>query len=317
MDGWFDSLILTCGVSVLHPVDLRTHSAAVVGSEVLNMLKLLLITLTFYEFIVHVDAFTCPKGQRVAKDGKSCDSCQDTTYQPEENRSQRCKACGNCDAVSGSVVKEKCTKTTNTKCQCRGEFVPYDPDSSTCKCDIGFGLQDKVCSKCEDGYFSTNINSPCIKWKECKSGVNINGTNKSDVVCNDESKSNTYVTTPLTTSKTVSLMTRLTSKRPHEGAKIQKMRTTTTTTTSAPRHPVTTEDKIQPSNTGNYIGSGMALLIVGIAILLILTLVTCKLHIIPCMEKQPAVKKNESCRRPVEESGDDSLSSLKLNPGEP
>ncbi|XP_051271948.1 tumor necrosis factor receptor superfamily member 4 [Dicentrarchus labrax] len=282
------------------------------------MLKLLLITLTFYELIVHVNAYNCPKGQRIAKDGKSCESCQDNTYQPEDNRSQRCKACTHCDEDSGSFVKKQCTKTTNTKCQCRGEFVPFDNDSSTCKCDTGFGLQGRVCSKCKDGYFNAGINLPCKKWKECKSGVNINGTNKSDVVCNDESKGNTYVTTPLMTSTTVSLMTRLTSKRPHEGAVTQKMRTTTTTTTttpSTPRHPATTEEKIQPFQPSN---AGMALLIVGIAILLILTLVTCKLHIAPCMEKQPAVKKNESlCRRPVEESGDDSLSYLKLNPGEP
>lgn len=43
---------------------------------------------------------------------------------------------------SGSVVVQHCTKTTNTKCKCRGEFVPSESDSSTCKCDIGYGLKN-------------------------------------------------------------------------------------------------------------------------------------------------------------------------------
>lgn len=47
----------------------------------------------------------------------------------------------------GSAVKEACTKETNTKCQCRGEFVPAESDSSTCKCEIGFGLKSEGMKK--------------------------------------------------------------------------------------------------------------------------------------------------------------------------
>ncbi|XP_070815820.1 tumor necrosis factor receptor superfamily member 4 [Chaetodon trifascialis] len=283
------------------------------------LLKLLLFTLTFYGFAVHLDAIICPKGQKVNRYGSGCEDCRRGSYQPVENDSKQCMVCRKCDAGSGSVVKEKCTKESDTKCECRGRFVPSDSDFSTCKCAIGFGLTLGECSECLDGYFSASIDSPCQKWKECKSaGVRVNGTKTSDVICNEESKSNAHVTTPTTSNKVVSLITRLISHRPHEGAQTQKMHTTTTTT-SAPGPTVTPKDKGQPfytSNAGNHIG--MVLLIFGIVGLLVLTAVTCRLHVAPYMERTPAVPQNESlCRRPVEESGNGSLSPLKPNPGEP
>ncbi|XP_070759272.1 tumor necrosis factor receptor superfamily member 4 [Enoplosus armatus] len=289
------------------------------------LLKLLILTLTFYELIVDLDAKSCPKGMRVSRDGNSCENCLDEFYQPEENHSKHCIPCTKCDRESGSDVEEKCTKEMNRKCRCRGEFVPSDSDSSTCKCDIGFGLNRAgslpECAKCETGYFSSSIDSTCRKWKECKSaGVNFTGSNTADAICN-ELKSNTYITTPPTSNK-MSLIVRLTSHRPHEGAHTQKLHTTTittTTTTSGPGHTITPKVPVQPfqpSNTGNHIG--MALLIFGIIGLLVLTAVTCKLHIASCVPIKPAVQTRESlCRRPVEESGNGSLSSLKLNPEEP
>ncbi|XP_044072324.1 tumor necrosis factor receptor superfamily member 5 isoform X2 [Siniperca chuatsi] len=252
------------------------------------LLKLLILTLTFYELIVDLDARTCPKGQRVTSGGDDCENCPDKYYQSEENDSKYCQPCTKCDEQSGSVVKEKCTKETDTKCQCRGDFVSRDTDSSTCKCDIGFGLKNGDCLKCEHGYFSTSINSNCQKWKDCKSaGVNITGTKTSDVICNDESRSfSSYVTTPPTSNKIVSLITHLTSHRPHEGTQTQKMHTTTTT--SAPGDRVIPNDKV-PSDTGNHIG--MALLIFGIVGLLVLTAVTCKLQISSCVPIKPAVQR--------------------------
>ncbi|XP_076610310.1 tumor necrosis factor receptor superfamily member 4 [Chaetodon auriga] len=284
------------------------------------LLKLLIFTLTFYGFVVHLDAITCPKGQKITRSGNGCEECLSGYYQPVESDSKQCMVCRRCDTASGSVIKEKCTKESDTKCECRGGFIPSDTDFSTCKCDIGFGLkrgESPECSECPNGYFSTSIDSPCQKWKECKSaGVSVNGTKTSDAICNEESKSNTFVTTPTTSNKVVSLITRLISHRPHEGAQTQKIHTTTTT--YAPGPTVTPKDKGQPSypsNTGNHIG--MVLLIFGIVGLLVLTAVTCRLHVAPYMERTPAVQKNESWRRPVEESGNGSLSPLKLSPGEP
>ncbi|XP_039655111.1 tumor necrosis factor receptor superfamily member 4 isoform X2 [Perca fluviatilis] len=299
------------------------------------LLKLLILTLTFYELIVDLDAKTCPKGQRqIYRRGNiNCESCPNEFYQPEENPSQYCKPCTRCETAKGSVVKENCTKVTNRKCQCRGKFVPSQSDSSICKCDIGFGLKDTgteiehciqyikemvfliihnfflpECLMCDHGYFSTQINSPCEKWRECKSGVKIPGTRTSDVICNPELNPNEI--TPPISNKNVSLITRLTTKHPLEGAQTQRMHSTTTTTTTTTTTAIPSRDPTQ--DTGNYIG--MALLIFGIIGLLVLTALTCKLHITP----QPAVlPKNDSlCRRPVEESGDGSLSSLKLYPGD-
>ncbi|XP_068451404.1 tumor necrosis factor receptor superfamily member 21 [Clinocottus analis] len=277
------------------------------------LFKLLVFTLTFYELIVDLDArTTCPKGQRVTK-GR-CESCPSETFQPEDNDYQICKACTKCDVESGSVVEKKCTKKTNTKCQCRGEFVPRESDSSTCKCDVGFGLNRDRCSKCEDGYFSSQINSGCQKWRECKCGVKKPGTRTTDVTCNVESQgcsdashsyiptpSNTYITNATTSNNMVSLITRLTSHHSHERAHTQKMHTIATTIAAAAGH------------TDANIVTGVTFLILGIIGLLLLTAVICKLHITP----QPIARKNDSlCRRPVEESGESSLSSLKLNPGE-
>ncbi|GLD64603.1 tumor necrosis factor receptor superfamily member 9-like protein [Lates japonicus] len=64
-------------------------------------------------------------------------------------------------------------------------------------------------------------------------------------------------------------------------------------------------------------GESMVLLMVGIVgLLLILTAVTCK-HFVPCVLRKPTVQMKDSCRRPVEESGDDSLCSVKLYSKEP
>uniref|UniRef100_G3PF43 Uncharacterized protein n=2 Tax=Gasterosteus aculeatus TaxID=69293 RepID=G3PF43_GASAC len=99
----------------------------------------------------------------------------------------------------------------------------------------------------------------------------------------------------------VSLIARLTSPHPHERAHTERIPTGTTTTMAAPGHTVT------------HIGTGLALVILGIIGLRVLTAVTCKLHVTP----QPAVPNNDSlCRRPVEESGESSLCSVKRNPGE-
>ncbi|XP_054473523.1 tumor necrosis factor receptor superfamily member 4 isoform X2 [Anoplopoma fimbria] len=270
------------------------------------LFKLLIVTLSFYD----LDALrTCPKGQRLNPKANGCDVCPNDAFQPEENDSQTCKVCTKCDGESGSDVKENCTKETNTKCQCREGFVPWESDSSSCKCEIGFELKHggRECVKCDDGYFSTRMTSPCQKWKECKCGVNTKGTSTSDVICNKELQgcsdtSNTYFTTPRTSTTKVSLITLLTSQHPRERVHTQRMHTTTTTTTTT---------KAASEHIPTHIG--MAFLILGIIGLLVLTAVTCKLHISP----QPAAPKNDSlCRRPVEESGEGSLASLKLNPGE-
>lgn len=223
-----------------------------------------------------------------------------------------CRVCTRCEEATGSEVVEVCTTTTNTKCRCRAGFVPRDTsDSSTCKCDPGFGLNNRACVKCEDGYFSRSTNSPCQKWKECKSaGVKINGTKTSDVICHEESKTNTHTTTDPTSKSVVSLISRVTSHRPHEGDQTQK--TLTTTTTSATGHSIT-PGKV-PSNKGNHFGVLIAFAIVAVVALLSLTF---KLYAHPHTREPSEQQKRESLCQPVMEIGDSSRSSFKLNPDEP
>ncbi|KAK5872588.1 hypothetical protein PBY51_013272 [Eleginops maclovinus] len=279
------------------------------------LLKLLIFTLTFYELIYDLDAQKCPSGQRINVRVRSresfCEPCPDGYFQPVENHSQYCKACTHCDHMKGSVLKVKCTKETDTECQCRGGFVRHD--SSTCRCKMGFELKHGECSECEDGFFSSHIGSQCQKWKECKSGVKLPGNKTSDVLCNMDS----YITAA-TTSNTVSVLTRITSHHSHEADKAKKSHPATNTNITTATSIITTSTKavdgppriIHPSDSISYFGAGMVLLIFGIVGLLVLTAATCKLHV----NLQPAVPKNESlCRSPVEESGDDSLSSLKPN----
>ncbi|XP_026163895.1 tumor necrosis factor receptor superfamily member 4 [Mastacembelus armatus] len=270
--------------------------------------KLLIFAFFFVELFVDSDAKKCPKGQRlyITQGRQVCQMCPDEFYQPEENYSQMCKPCTRCEENRGSVVRKQCTKETDTQCECRGQFVPWLGISSTCKCDIGFGLKDGVCAKCEDGYFTNQINIPCQKWRECKSGVNISGTSTSDVICN-EVKSNLDITTPY--------ITRSTSFRPQRKTPTQTTRTTTTTV-STRVNIITKKDADTIPSDGNH--TDVALLLFGIIGLLILTVVTCKLHITPCVKRKPTIQTRDSlCRRPVEESGDGSLSSLKLNALEP
>nr|XP_057908866.1 tumor necrosis factor receptor superfamily member 4 [Doryrhamphus excisus] len=210
---------------------------------------------------------------------------------------------------SGSEVKEKCTKETDTKCQCRGGFSPLESDSSTCECAVGFGLRQGECSQCEHGFFSRRPNSRCFKWKECTSGVNVSGSSTSDVLCNSE---------PQTSNATASVITTLKPQRPHEGAQSPD-NTHLNTTIATAEHHVTPEDKVQPAQPSNNNSQhiGIPFLIFGIVGLLVLTALTCKMHLTPCVRRQPAVRRDSLCRRPVEESGDGRPSFLKLNTEEP
>ncbi|XP_054639877.1 tumor necrosis factor receptor superfamily member 4 [Dunckerocampus dactyliophorus] len=274
-------------------------------------LKVLLLSLTFHQFVADLGAFSCPKGHLIKVYGgnKKCQVCPDGYHQPVENHSKQCTPCTKCNEESGSEVKEKCTKETNTKCQCRGGFRRLELDSATCECAVGFGLRHGECSKCEHGFFNRSPNSRCFKWKECTSGVNVSGSSTSDVLCNGE---------PKTSNTTVSLNTNLKPHRPHEGTQSPD-NTHLNTTTATTEHHVLPKDKVQPAppsnNTSQHIG--IPFLIFGIVGLLVLTAVTCKMHVTTCVKGQPAVLRDSVCRRPVEESGDGSCSALKLNPEEP
>ncbi|XP_047438141.1 tumor necrosis factor receptor superfamily member 4 isoform X2 [Mugil cephalus] len=222
----------------------------------------------------------------------------------------QCSLCTSCEAETGSFIEQKCTKTTDTICRCREGFVKWDNDSSTCKCIKGKGIKGKdsshlECLKCEEGYFNGIINSKCEKWKSCDSaGVKVNGTDTTDVIC--------HSSVSKTPTSTKSVPQKHTTHRP-------RLEVTTQHTTTAALQKLTSSAKVPASvssDTGSYIGIG--LVIFGIAGLLVLTALTCKMHVTLYWKKKPTGQKmNSICRTPVEEIGDVSDSSAKLNPGEP
>ncbi|XP_071374048.1 tumor necrosis factor receptor superfamily member 11B isoform X2 [Centroberyx affinis] len=259
---------------------------------VLLKCKILLTLICAFTFSEPLRAFgdyiKCPEGQRVSrtKRGK-CEPCPDGQYQPVENDSQECFACTKCDEETGSEVESACSKIRDTECRCRPGFVTWENDLASCKCEEGSGLQNtgrsSECHKCEDGFFSNKIDSPCRKWKECKSGVKYNGTKISDVVCNDE-QSRTTPDAASRTTKSASLSTHYMSRAPDVKTQTQEL-PQRRPTILIPGPVVPTEDT--PNNKEVSL-----LLAFGIIGLLILTMVTCKLNIIPCIQsrKKPAVK---------------------------
>ncbi|KAM3621973.1 uncharacterized protein V6R79_018484 [Siganus canaliculatus] len=255
------------------------------------LLKLLVITLTFCTLIFNLNATICPKGKRVTDNGKSCQACPKGTYHRGENRSKQCEPCGKCHEDTGSRYVERCTKERNRSCRCEKGFAPAERDNSTCRkqCNIGYELKAEECVECQEGYFSSAINSKCQKWTECKAtGIKIEGTKTSDAICNTE-RSRQPVTTAPTSKSVVSLITHFISPRPHEGAQTQKMHTTTniTATTSVATIAKTKGQPVNTSTSGNH--TSLIFLILGITGLLILTLVTCKMYLPPYMAKHPVL----------------------------
>lgn len=86
----------------------------------------------------------------------------------------------------------------------------------------------------------------------------MNGTNTSNVVCNEEPQGNSHVITAPTSHNAPSLIRKLISQPPHEGATNQKI--LNTTTAPAPGQSSSPKNRVQPvspSNTGNHIGKAL------------------------------------------------------------
>ncbi|XP_035651880.1 tumor necrosis factor receptor superfamily member 4 isoform X2 [Oncorhynchus keta] len=266
-----------------------------------------------------VEAFKCKIGERISRGKKEqCEPCPDENFQAVPNESLQCQPCYSCNESSGSEVISKCTKTSNAKCQCRGGFTNRDKDSTICKCAVGSGLDRSgiilKCRECEHGFFTTDKDSTCAKWRECKSGVKTSGTTMADVVCNEESESDGKTLPsmqPTSPSGSIQTVSKSLIQNQSQGSSRHPDVPTLTPAVTGPK-----------STTADY---GQVMPLIGIVLLLtfLLTAVTCNLVIIPCIKnyKNPGVKtaQDSMCRRPVEESGDSSLSSLVKTPslGEP
>ncbi|XP_051996880.1 tumor necrosis factor receptor superfamily member 4 [Xyrauchen texanus] len=224
----------------------------------------------------------CQPGQFRNYNTNKCEPCPVNQYRSKSGTDISCDICSTCK--KGSEIIRMCTKTEDTLCSCKSGFMPKDVlKQEICFCDKGYGLNDEgdKCENCSNGYFTDKIDSICRKWKECKSGFKVPGSRTSDAVCKNTSEGLTEA--PTATSKSSFQMTIISST------------TSSTTTTSLPK------------NRQNILFP--VLICVGI---LLLTGLLCMWKVTHCIHnnKKEATRQESVCKKPVEESGEKSLSLL-------
>ncbi|KAL1776220.1 tumor necrosis factor receptor superfamily member 4 [Sigmodon hispidus] len=94
-----------------------------------------------------------------------CDGTRDTVCHPcepgfynEAVNYENCKQCTQCNQRSGSELKQNCTPTQDTVCQCRPGTQPRQDSSHKPGVD---------CVPCPPGHFSPGNNQACKPWTNC------------------------------------------------------------------------------------------------------------------------------------------------------
>ncbi|XP_050967456.1 tumor necrosis factor receptor superfamily member 4 [Labeo rohita] len=244
--------------------------------------------------LVHQNAgASCPAGQRLNYNTRSCEPCLREQYKSTSSTDYYCSNCSKCKR--GSKEIKSCTPTSNTECKCNPGFTPVDQLNEICICKQGFGIKEgKECKKCDEGFFTDQEDSDCKKWKECKSGIAIPGSSTSDAVCKNASKE---VTDRVVWSTTLSWTTTISTPS----------QTTTVSSTATSR----TKDS-SPNNSGKDNSNSLWLIMVCAGILLLAGLLYHKCKFTHCIQNHKKVdfRKESVCRKPVEESGEKCLSLL-------
>ncbi|XP_039545207.1 tumor necrosis factor receptor superfamily member 4 [Pimephales promelas] len=235
----------------------------------------------------NASAKDCSAGEKLDYITRVCVACQDKYYNPKSGSNVHCKPCGECG--NGSKEVEKCTATKDVRCQCKEGFTPKNPKQEDCICKKGSELDKRgeTCTECRKGYFSDKDDSTCQKWRECKSGIKIQGTSTSDTVCKNASEEVTEAPKVYTTSlKTTSLKTSTISSA-------APLRTTATSPTK-----------------DRFYSLWLVILCAGILLLSGLLYYKCKVTYCIHNHKKVDSRKESVCRKPVEESGEKCLSLL-------
>ncbi|XP_051753781.1 uncharacterized protein si:ch73-361p23.3 [Ctenopharyngodon idella] len=194
------------------------------------------------------------------------------------------------------MVVDKCTSTTNTRCNCMSGFTPIDQQNEICVCKKGSGLDrtGQTCIKCKNGYFSDKEDSTCQKLRECKSGIKLAGNSTSDAVCENGSETVTEASKILiTTLKTTTICSTATS-RPTPSCFIASSITTASSS----------------NKDGSFYSFWLVMLCAGILLLSGLLYHNCKVTHCIHSHKKVDSRKESICRKPVEESGEKCLSLL-------
>ncbi|KAJ8260201.1 hypothetical protein GJAV_G00178250 [Gymnothorax javanicus] len=246
---------------------------------------------------------TCPAGQMIEYNSQKCVPCPSYGFQTKPNPETFCEHCRTCDEETGSMLLSKCTTTSNAKCKCREGFVAREEDNSSCRCDRGSALNatEKKCLRCPNGYFNPEAGKECRPWTDCGTrGVRIDGSHESDVVCHDDSETNR----PYATKDPVSMPVTVATTPPVTTFPSPSI-TPTTSTSISPSLSLSTT--IPPVESSGFLGFAIA--IPPLIILILLCPIICKKIISPFMRNYKK-KADTPCRKPIEESGESSRSSL-------
>ncbi|CAO2590330.1 Tumor necrosis factor receptor superfamily member 4 [Lemmus lemmus] len=138
---------------------------------------------------------TYPSGHRCCRECQPgngmvsrCDDNRDTVCHPcepgfynEAVNYESCKQCTQCNQRSGSELKQNCTPTQDTVCQCRPGTQPRQDSGHKLGVD---------CVPCPPGHFSPGDNQACKPWTNCTlSGKQTRhpASPSLDTVCEDRS----------------------------------------------------------------------------------------------------------------------------------
>ncbi|XP_073810544.1 uncharacterized protein si:ch73-361p23.3 isoform X2 [Danio rerio] len=205
-------------------------------------------------------------------------------------------ATGEC--LAGQKVNYSTGKCENCP---KGQYSPKSGNSVHCyncsKCKKG-----NECQTCSQGFFTDKDDTACQRWKECKNGVNISGTTTSDVVCNniktEEIKAPTILIPLFRTAK------------PTFAATLGTQTTSGTTTTSETKTTSGTTT-YSPGEKADSFYIFWLIIICATTTLLLAGFLYGKrfTHCVHNLKKANS-RKESTCRKPVEESGEKCLSLL-------